>query len=146
MLIDARFFRPIGALAILVSDPMIEEGVMAARSFAQESDDFRLMVSAVSVFAAVLLLVAGILLCLKRITGRTIAYSAAAVSVPVSIFAAAIGLMGGHALMYGVGYPIVIVLLLRRATPSNGLPNGGADAKPGSDANRDDVRLRTALA
>lgn len=146
MSIDGRFFRPIGVLAILASDPMIEAGAMAAGSFLQEGDQFRLVVSVVSVLAAVLLLAAGIFLCFKRTVGRTIAYAAAALSVPISIFAAAIGLMGSHALMYGVGYPIVIVLLLKRATPSSGLPNSGADAKPGVEANRDDVRLRTAIA
>jgi uncharacterized membrane protein YhaH (DUF805 family) len=146
MSIDVRFFRPIGVLAILASDPMIEAGAMAAGSFLQEGDQFRLVISVVSVLAAVLLLVAGILLCFKRVAGRNLAYAAAALSVPISLFAAAIGLMGSHALMYGVGYPIVIVLLLKRATPSNGLPTIGEDPKPVGDAPPGDVRLRMAIA
>lgn len=128
MSLDRRFFRPLGVLCILASDPMIEEGARAAGSFAQEGDYFRLAVSALSIAAAVLLLIAGIVLCLKRATGGTFAIVAASLSVPVSVFSAVIGLMGSHALMYGAGYPIVIVLLLKRATPSSGPPTDGNKA------------------
>ena len=119
---DRRFFRPLGALSIFAADPMIEGGLMAASAFFREGDYFRLFVAALSTFGAVLLLIAGIMLCFKRIAGRTVTYVAAWISAPIAIFSTAIGLMGSHALMYGAGYPIVIVLLLRRATPSDGLP------------------------
>jgi len=145
MSLDRRFFRPLGALCILASDPMIEAGALAAGSFAQEGDYFRLVVSGLSIVAAVLLLIAGIVLCFKRAGGGTIAIVAASLSVPVSVFSAVIGLMGGHALMYGAGYPIVIVLLLKRATPSSGLPTAGDNARH-PDAHRDDIHLRAATA
>jgi hypothetical protein len=96
--------------------------------------------------AAVLLLVGGIALCFKRTAGGTIATVAAKLSVPVSLFSAAIGLMGSHALMYGAGYPIVIVLLLKRATPSSGLPATGNSAATGTDAQSHDLQRRTAIA
>ena len=145
MSLDRRFFRPLGLLCILASDPMIEAGAMAAGSFAQEGDHFRLVVSGLSIAAAVLLFIAGILLCFKQAAGGTIAIVAASLSVPVSIFSAVIGLMGSHALMYGAGYPIVIVLLLNRAKPSSGLPTAGQNAGY-ADAHRDDVHLRAAIA
>ncbi len=136
MSFDARFFRPIGALGILASDPMIEAGIMAAGPFWQAGDYFRLSISAVSVLAAVLLLVAGVLLCMKRIAGRAVARLSASVSIPVCVFSAAIGLMGGHALLYGVGYPIVIVLLLNRATPSSGVTTNLENPAVRADAPR----------
>jgi hypothetical protein len=146
MSLDRRFFRPLGALCILASDPMIEAGIAAAGAFAQESDHFRLVVSVLSIVAAVLLLVAGILMCFKRATGATLAIVAAGLSVPVSIFSATIGLMGGHALIYGAGYPIVIILLLTRGTPSNGLPTTEDRAAHRSDTQRDNAGLRAAMA
>jgi hypothetical protein len=146
MSLDRRFFRPLGALCVLASDPMIEAGIAAAGAFAQESDYFRLVVSVLSIVAAVLLLVAGILLCLKRAIGGTLAFVAAGLSVPVSVFCATIGLMGGHALMYGAGYPIVIGLLLMRATPSNGLPTTGDRTAHRSDTHRDHASRRAAIA
>jgi len=88
-----------------------------------EGAHLRTLLSFVSIFAALLLLVAGILLCAKLPFGRRVAYWATALSVPVCIFSALIHLMGAHALLYGVGYPIVIVTLLHRATPSSGIPS-----------------------
>jgi hypothetical protein len=146
MTLDRRFFRPIGALCIFASDPMIEAGIMAAAAFVREGDYFRLVVSALSIVAAVLLLVGGIVLCFRRSAGGTIAIVAAKLSVPVSFFSAAIGLMGSHALMYGAGYPIVIVLLLKRATPSNGLPTAGDNEASRTDKQGNDLQLRTAVA
>jgi hypothetical protein len=146
MSLDRRFVRPLGALSILASDPMIEGGIMAARSFLQEGDSFRLAVSALSTIAAILLLVAGVLLCFKHIGGRTLAYVSASLSVPISVFSALIGLMGSHALMYGAGYPIVIVLLLKRATPSNGLPVPDDTAPVRPHARGDHAQLRATLA
>jgi hypothetical protein len=144
MSMDQRFIRPLGALCLLASDPMIEAGIMAARSFAEEGDAFRLAVSWVSVAAAALLLLAGLMLLFKRASGRVLAIVSTAVSVPVCVFSAAIGLMGGHALMYGVGFPIVIVLLLSRATPSSGL---GGEQQPSAPAapSSNDLHLRTSI-
>ena len=146
MTLDRRFVRPIGVLCIFASDPMIEAGIMAAGSFVHEGDYFRLVVSGLSIFAAVLLLVGGIALCFQRAAGGTIATVAAKLSVPVSLFSAVIGLMGSHALMYGAGYPMVIVLLLRRATPSNGLPAASDHSAAKTDARDNDLQLRTAIA
>jgi hypothetical protein len=147
MSLDRRFFRPLGALCILASDPIIEAGIAAAGAFARRKvTSFRLGVSVLSVLAAVLLLIAGLMLCFKRVAGGTMAVVAASLSVPVSIFGATIGLMGGHALMYGAGYPIVIVLLLTCATPSNGLPTTGDRAPDRSDTQRDNASLRAAIA
>jgi hypothetical protein len=139
---ERRFFRPLGALCILACDPMIEAGVMAAIPLAQEGDYFRLGLGVISLAAAVLLLAAGILLCFMRITGRAMAFLATGISVPVCVFSAAIGLMGGHALLYGVGYPIVIVLLLKSATPSNGLPAPAEKASVPANPHMDDFSLR----
>ena len=66
---------------------------------------------------AFVLLTAGIALCTNRLAGRTLAYWGAAISIFSISSAVVIRLAGGHALLYGVGYPIVIVLLLRRSTP-----------------------------
>ena len=121
MSFDRRFFRPLGVLSILVSLPIIEAGLMAASTFFRVGDPIRSVLSLLGSLGALLLLIAGIVLCAKRTTGRTIAYWGATVSVAAHIIGALIGLMGGHAVLYGVGYPIVIVLLLKRAKPSSGL-------------------------
>ena len=146
MSFDARFYRPIGALGILSSDPMIEAGLMAAGPFWQAGDYFRLLISVVSVLAAILLLLAGVLLCRKRIAGRAVARLSASVSIPVCVFSAAIGLMGGHALLYGVGYPIVIVLLLNRATPSSGVSTTLKNPVIRADARHPDGQLIVGVA
>jgi hypothetical protein len=146
MFLEPRFFRPLGVLSIFAADPMIEAGVAAATSFLQEGDSFRLIVSTVSILSAVLLLVAGVLLCFKLVAGRTLAYVSASVSIPVTVFSAAIGLMGGHALMYGAGYPIVIVLLLNRSTPPSGIPTNERHSTLRADTSHDDMTWRTATA
>jgi hypothetical protein len=146
MSVDRRFFRPLGALCIFASDPMIEAGVEAAGAFVQEGDYFRLVLSGLSIVAAVLLLVAGIMLCFKRPAGRTIAFVAAGLSVPVSVFSTIIGLMGSHALMYGAGYPIVIVLLLQRATPAGRLPTTDDAGASRGEGHGTDVQLRAVTA
>ena len=79
--------------------------------------------SSLGSLAALLLLTGGILLCSKRPVGRTIAYWGAAVSIPTHFFGALIGLMSGHAVLYGAAYPIVLVLLLSRATPPSNAAN-----------------------
>jgi hypothetical protein len=116
MSIDQRFFRPLGFLTIFSASPMIDEGLQALRAFIQEGDYIRVAMGFVSLFAALLLLAGGILLCAKLRVGRSVAYWAAGISIPVSFFSAVIHLMGAHALMYGLGYPIVIVTLLHRLT------------------------------
>jgi hypothetical protein len=127
MSFDRRFFRPLGVLSIFVSLPILEAGLMSAGAEIRAGDTVRTVLSSLGSFGALLLLLAGIVLCAKRTKGRTIAYWGTAVSVPAHIFGAVIGLMGGHAVLYGVGYPIVIALLLKRATPSSGLPNSTED-------------------
>jgi len=145
MFFDRRFFRPLGVLSIFVSLPIMEAGLMAASTFFRLGDPIRTGLSLLGSLGALLLLIAGIVLCAKRTTGRTIAYWGAAVSVPAHIIGALIGLMGGHAVLYGVGYPIVIVLLLKRATPSSGLPSPVEDLeqRPGTshDAPQADNRV-----
>jgi hypothetical protein len=117
--VDNRFFRPLGTLCILASLPMIEAGIPTTNSFFG-IDTLKWLLALAGTLGAFVLLTAGIVLCTKRLVGRTLAYHGAAVSIFSISFAAVIHLAGGHALLYGVGYPIVIVLLLRRATPSDG--------------------------
>ena len=117
---DHRFIRPLGVLSIFVSLPLLEEGLKAAGAFYQEGDSLRLFLSAIASIGALLFLIAGICLCARRETGRGIAYAGAALSVVACTSGAVIGLVGGHGVLYGVGYPIAIVMLLR-ATPSSGI-------------------------
>jgi hypothetical protein len=145
--LENRFFRPLGSLAILASLPILEAGFQAARAFFRTSDALFTVTSALGTLAAVVLLLAGILLCCKVEAGRKVVYAAAWLSIPVHVFGTAIHLMGGHAVLYGVAYPIVIVLLLRRATPSGGVP-GAADSEPGPTLIKPEnpAQLRSALA
>jgi hypothetical protein len=146
MSLDKRFFRPLGFLSIFAASPMIDAGLQAVRPFFRQGDHLRTLLSLVGIFASLLLLLAGILLCAKLPVGRIFAYWAAAVSTPVCIFSAVIHLMGAHALLYGVGYPIVIVLLLHRATPSSGVPSVAEQLEGPSSTPRRDAHLRSALA
>jgi len=57
---------------------------------------------------------------MKRPVGRDIALWGASASIVAHTLGAFIGLVGGHGVLYGVGFPVAIVLLLR-ATPSRGL-------------------------
>jgi hypothetical protein len=117
--VDERFFRPLGTLCMLASLPMIEAGIPTAQSFF-DINTLKFFLALAGTIGAFVLLTAGIVLCTKRLAGRTLAYCGAAISIFSISFAAVIRLAGGHAPLYGVGYPIVIVLLLRGATPSDG--------------------------
>lgn len=83
---------------------------------------------------------------LSLAVGRTFAYWGTGVSVPAHIVGALIGLMGGHAVLYGVGYPVVLVLLLSRATPSSGMPGSVEDPEPQTGTSHDGAHLMSALA
>src|SRR5262245_37231041 len=79
------------------------------------------------------LLTGGFRLFAQQLIGRTLAYCGATVlSFSISL-AFLVRLAGGHALLYGVGYLIVIVLLLRRATPSDGVQRATDHSKPSVD-------------
>jgi len=114
--------------------------------FFRHGDYLRLSLTLVGIFGALLLLLAGILLCAKLPFGRSVAYWAAGVSIPMHITAAFIHLVGAHALLYGVGYPIVIVTLLRRATPPSGVSIGTEGSEAPSGTRQNDGHLRSALA
>ena len=140
-----HFFRPLGTLCILASLPMIEAGIPTARSFFR-IDALKWLLASLGTLGAFLLLAAGILLFAKRLAGCTVAYWGAGISVFSITFAFVIRLAGGHALLDGVGYPIVIVLLLGRLTPSDGV---GSSTKhsPSRDVSQDPRRHpRSALA
>lgn len=141
---DHRFVRPLGVMTIFVSLPLLEEGLKAASAFYQEADALRLFLSAIASIGALLLLVAGICLCARRETGRGVAYVGAALSVVACTWGALIGLVGGHGVLYGVGYPVAIVLLLRQ-TPLSGLPIESGDRESESPARKDTDLLRSAI-
>ena len=139
-----RFFRPLGTLCILASLPMIEAGIPTARSFFG-LDTLKWILALLGTLGAFVLLTAGVVLCMKRVAGRTLAYCGAAISIFSISLAVLIGLAGGHALIYGVGYPIVIVLLLRRVIPLDGahtLTEHSTSPAPGRD---NGGHLRSAL-
>ena len=119
---------------------------MAAHAFLDEGDQLRTFLGSLASLGAFLLLAAGMLLCARRRIGRRVAYWGAAASIVACTVGALIGLVGGHGVRYGVGYPIVIVLLLR-ATPSNGLPSDGRTPdSPPHTVNDDTAHLRSVLA
>ena len=146
MSMDDRFIRPPGVLTIFVSLPLSEAGLMAAHAFFDEGDHLRTFLGSLASLGAFLLLGAGMLLCVRRRIRRRVAYWGAAASIVACTVGALIGLVGGHGVLYGVGYPIVIVLLLR-ATPSSGLPSDArAPDSPPHTANDDQAVLRSVLA
>ena len=140
-----RFFRPLGTLCILAALPMIEAGIPTARSFFR-IDALKWLLASLGTLGAFVLLAAGILLFAKRLAGCTVAYWEAGISILSIIFAFIIRLAGGHALLYGVGYPIVIVHLLRGITASDGV-SSSTKHSPSRDVSQDPGRhLRSALA
>lgn len=121
---------------------MIEAGIPTTQSFFG-IDILRWLLALLGTLGAFVLLTAGIVLCAKRLAGRTLAYCGAAVSILSISLAVVIRLAGGHALLYGVGYPIVIVLLLRRATPSDGVHSLAEHSTPaGGRGNGRHLRCR----
>jgi hypothetical protein len=146
MSLDKRFFRPLGFLCIFAASPTIDAGLQSIPPFFRHGDHLRTFLGSVATLAGLLLLFAGILLCAKLPVGRIFAYWSVGISTPVSIFSAFIHLMGAHALLYGVGYPIAIVLMLHRAPPSNGVPSAMEDSHAASSTRQNDGHLRSALA
>jgi hypothetical protein len=142
---DHRFVRPLGVLSTFVSVPLVEEGLRATLAFFQEGDTLRLFLSSIASAGGFLFLIGGALLFARRRTGRSVAYVGAAMSVVACTVGAVIGLVGGHGVLYGVGYPIAIVMLLR-ATPSNGLPVKSRDRESQASARREKGSLRSAIA
>jgi hypothetical protein len=146
MSLDKRFFRPLGFLSIFAASPMIDAGIQSVPPFFRHGDYIRASLGSVITFAAFLLLAAGILLCAKRPVGRTLVYWATGISIPPCIFSAFIYLIGAHALLYGVGYPIAIALLLHRSTPSNGVRGVTEDSEARASTGQQNTHLRAAHA
>jgi hypothetical protein len=121
MSIDRRLLRPLGVLCVFVSLPILEAALMAAYAFFKEGDNLRTFLGALGSFGGGFLFVAGVLLFTKRQVWRGLAYWGSAASIVAHTLGAFIGLVGGHGVLYGVGFPVAIVLLLR-ITPPRGLP------------------------
>jgi hypothetical protein len=121
MSIDRQLLRPLGILSIFVSLPILEASSMAAFAFFKEGDTLRTVLSSLGCAGAVCLLVAGVALLMRRQVGRDLALWGSAASIGAHLMGAFIGLVGGHGVLYGVGFPLAIVLFLR-AIPSGGQP------------------------
>jgi hypothetical protein len=144
MSIDRQLLRPLGVLGVFVSLPILEASLMAASAFFGEGDMLRTALGALGSVGAFCLLIAGVLLFMKRQSGRHLALCGSAASIVAHVLGALIGLVGGHGVLYGVGFPLAIVLLLR-ATPSSGLPMDTQKADARSTASDDRSALRTAI-
>jgi hypothetical protein len=136
MSIDRQLLRPLGILSALAALPILEAGLLAASAFVREGDSVRTVLSSLGGLGGFLLLGAGVLLFLKRHVGRGIALWGSAASIVAHVIGALIGLVGGHGVLYGVGFPVAIVLLLR-GTPSSGVPIAARNADTPSPASRD---------
>jgi len=121
MSIDRQLLRPLGILSVFVSLPILEASLMAASAFFEEGDMLRTVLGVLGSVGAFCLLIAGVSLFMKRQRGRQLALWGSAASIVAHMIGALIGLVGGHGVLYGVGFPVAIVLLLR-ATPSGSLP------------------------
>lgn len=146
MSIDRQVLRPLGILSAFAALPILEAGLMAAFAFVKEGDPLRTVLSSLGGLGGFLLLVAGVLLFLKRHVGRRIALWGSAASIVAHVIGAFIGLVGGHGVLYGVGFPVAIVLLLR-VTPSSGLPIDprNADTRSRASHDRHDELLSAAI-
>lgn len=146
---DNRFARPVGFLAVFAASPVIDAGLRALIPLIYSGDWLRTLTTTIAICASMLFLIAGVLLCAKQGIGRQIANWSTAIAVPTYIVAACIHMVGAHALLYGVGYPIAIVTLLHRATPSSGIPAGGENTQnvvhSGLRADKKCVGLEVAL-
>ena len=143
MSIDRQLLRPLGILSVFVSLPILEASLMAASAFFEEGDTLRTGLGALGSVAAFCLLIAGVSLIMKRQLGRQLALWGSAASIVAHMIGALIGLVGGHGVLYGVGFPVAIVLLLR-ATPSSGLPIDTQNAAARSMESDDRGVLRAA--
>jgi hypothetical protein len=144
MSIDRQLLRPLGILSVFVSLPILEASLMATSAFFKEGDTLRTVLGALGSVAAFCLLIAGVSLIMKRQLGRQLALWGSAASIVAHMIGALIGLVGGHGVLYGVGFPVAIVLLLR-ATPSNGLPIDTQKADARSTESHDRGVLRAAI-
>jgi hypothetical protein len=122
MSIDRQLLRPLGTLSLFVSLPILEASLMAASAFFEEGDALRTGLGLLGSLGAFGLLIAGVSLIMKRQAGGQLALWGSTASIVAHLVGALIGLVGGHGVLYGVGFPVAIVLLLR-ATPSGGLPS-----------------------
>jgi hypothetical protein len=120
-LFERKLFRPLGILSIFASLPILEASSMAAVAFFEGGDTLRTVLSSLGFAGALCLLVAGVALFMRRQAGRNLALWGAGGSIGAHTLGAFIGLVGGHGVLYGVGFPLAIVLLLR-AIPSSGQP------------------------
>src|SRR5215470_13430421 len=141
MSIDRQLLRPLGILSIFVSLPILEASSMAAFAFLKEGDTLRSVLSSLGGAGALCILVAGVALLMRRRVGRDLALWGSAASIGAHTMGAFIGLVGGHGVLYGIGFPLAIVLLLR-ATPSGGQPIDvqSADTDPSTSHNRGMLR------
>src|SRR5262245_54061037 len=145
MSIDRQLLRPLGILSVFVSLPILEASLMAASAFFEEGDALRTGLGLLGSLGACCLLLAGGSLIMKRQVGRQLALWGSTASVAAHLIGAFIGLVGGHGVLYGVGFPVAIVLLLR-ATPSSGLPIDPEKADVRSTASHDRGALKAASA
>jgi hypothetical protein len=130
---------------VFVSLPILEASLMAAFAFFEEGDALRTVLGSLGSIAALCLLMAGVALIMKRQVGRQLAVWGSAASIVVHMIGALIGLVGGHGVLYGVGFPAAIVLLLR-AIPSSGLPTNTEKPDVRSTTSHDRGALRVAIA
>jgi hypothetical protein len=121
MSIERQLLRPLGILSVIVSLPILEASLMAASAFFEEGDTLRTVLGSLGSVGGFCLLIAGVSLFIRRQVGRRLAWWGSAASIVAHMIGALIGLVGGHGVLYGVGFPVAIVLLLR-ATPPTGLP------------------------
>jgi hypothetical protein len=144
MSIDRQLLRPLGVLSVLVSLPILEASLMAASAFFKEGDMLRTVLGALGGVGASCLIIAGVSLFMKRQMGRRLALWGCGASIVAHMIGALIGLVGGHGVLYGVGFPVAIVLLLR-ATPSRGLPIDAQNADARSTERHDGGALRASI-
>jgi hypothetical protein len=145
MAIERQLLRPLGILSVFVSPPILEASLMAASAFFKERDMLRTGLGALGIVGAFGLLIGGGSLVMRRQLGRHLALWASAVSIMTHLIGALIGLVGGHGVLYGVGFPVAIVLLLR-AFPSDRLPIDPQKTDRRSTESHDRGRLRAAMA
>ena len=128
---------------MFVSLPILEASLMAASAFFEEGDILRTVLGALGSVGVFFLLLAGVSLFMKRQMGRRLGWGSAA-SIVAHMVGALIGLVGGHGVLYGAGFPVAIVLLLR-ATPSSGLPINTQNTDAHSTKSHDRGVLRAAI-
>jgi hypothetical protein len=143
MSIGGQLLRPLGILSVFVSLPILEASLMAASAFYKEGDTLRTVLGALGSVGAICLLIAGVSLLMKRQVGRKLALWGSAASIVAHMIGALIGLVGGHGVLNGVGFPVAIVLLLRAAPPT-GLPIDTQKADARSTTSHDGGVLRAA--